>query len=169
MTLKFRFLTGDCNWQEYGGKFISKRLNNGDWNYYLVINVVNLKECCGDDASSTYQVELQAVSPEAAGTDKVYQAWRSMGYSDSGYRRFQDDPLAQVECLSEYGIFATLWYQDGNNLSKLMAEAHKQAKQSEILFGFMMDRPENRIGDDGWNRISGVSVMDSWRTEVSNV
>ena len=31
--VKFKFLTGDCNVSQYGGKFISNKQNNGEFDY----------------------------------------------------------------------------------------------------------------------------------------
>ena len=35
--MNLKFLTGDINWTEYGGKFVTKKLNNGDFDYWLVL------------------------------------------------------------------------------------------------------------------------------------
>ena len=42
--MRFKFLTGDVNWQTYSGLFVSRRLNNGDFDYYLVLRVENWNE-----------------------------------------------------------------------------------------------------------------------------
>jgi hypothetical protein len=46
--MKFKFLTGDINWQTYGGKFISKKLNNGEFDHWLVIEVTNWANAVGE-------------------------------------------------------------------------------------------------------------------------
>ena len=150
----FRFLTGDCNWQQYGGKFISKKLNNGDWDYWLLIEVTNMWDSCGKEENlAQYNVCVTAVSPEAAGKDNLKKAFECCGMEDE---ENQKNKLVQVECLASYGVSANLWQGNGNNLNKLMREARAQAQLiSSITFGFAMDRPENKLGNNGWDFISG--------------
>ncbi|MGI0025131.1 MAG: hypothetical protein ACREA4_08310 [Nitrososphaera sp.] len=142
--LKFRLLTGDTNWQDYGGKFASKRLNNGEFDYWLVIDVYNTED--NRDFAEKYIVSLLSVSPsEAAG--EMEAAKRACGIdAETGL-----NDLAKVEVLADYGTYAQLWAGSGNNLARLMKEARSQANASQLLYGFMMDRPQNRIGTDGWN------------------
>jgi len=159
--MKFKFLTGDINWQDYGGKFISKKLNNGDWNYWLVIEVINWQDAVGEreakEVDAKYNVCLSAVSPQAAGEENLHRAFKCHGMEGESEHEVElrKDPIVQVECLHGYGVSAPLWQADGNNLSKLMKEARKQAQQSEFLFGFYMDGSKNRIGNTGWDFISG--------------
>ena len=155
--LHFKFLTGDVNWRKYGAKFVSRRLNNGDWDYWLVLEVINLPDAAGRAADSTYLVQLSAISPEAAGKEKLDSAFASCGFSNDVD---ESDPLIQVEALYDYGISAHLWHSEGNNLRVLLREAHRQADGIHCLFGFYMDRPENRIGQSGWDLISGQDVRE---------
>lgn len=153
--MKFKMLCGDINWQTYGGRFVSKRLNNGDWDYWLVINVINWEESLStreyEELGFKYNVEIQAVSIEAAGENGVDSALGCCGFPDD----MEITDLLKVEALSEYGTFATLWNKNGNNIEVLMKEARKEAQLIESLFGFYMDKAENRIGNDGWDFISG--------------
>lgn len=143
--MKFRFLTGDVDWRTYGGMFISKKLNNGDFDYWLVLHVDNL----GDDAN-TYHVSLSAVSPQQA------QAHLQPAFECCGIPvELQSDPMIQVESLASYGVTALLWSEEGNNLKNLLKQAHEQAEISTCLFGFYMDAPQNRIGNTGWDCIRG--------------
>lgn len=153
--MKFKFLAGDVNWKQYGGKFISKRLNNGDFNYYLVMDVLNMHDATGDEDQPKYNVSIQAVSPESVNPDKLQSI-----LSDTGMRDLYDNPEFQAEVLSEYGIFALLWQKDGDNLNSLMWEARREADLIESLFGFYMDKPENRIGQNGWQLIRGQDVRE---------
>jgi len=151
-SLKFRFLTGDVNWQEYGGKFVSKRLNNGEFAYWLVIEVVNLRDACDDDNNDEYAVSLLSVSPTEAGQTNVDAALSCCGFNDEELTQADSgNELIKVEALAGYGIFATLWSETGNNLNQLMRDARAQANASQLLYGFMMDSPQNRIGSSGWD------------------
>lgn len=158
--LKFKFLTGDINWQKYGGKFVSKKLNNGDFDYWLVLDVTNMHEATGDENQDKYIVEIHAVSPEAAGKTGLDAAFSSAGMSDEQLTELENDPLVQVETLNDYGIFAMLKSFSGNNLGKLMREARREANMCEGLFGFYMDRQENRIGQSGWDLIRGQDIRE---------
>ena len=148
---RFKFLTGDVNWQEYGGKFISKKLNNGEFDYYLIIEVVNWNEQ-ERYPEYTYNVSLSAVSPIEA-IESLQSAAESYGWTIEELESYGE--LAVVECLSSYGAQAHLWDDNGNNLKILMREAHRQAELAESLFGFYMDRYQNRIGSTGWDFIKG--------------
>jgi hypothetical protein len=159
--MKFKFLTGDINWQDYGGSFISKKLNNGEFDYWLVLQVTNWVDAVGEseakDVGAKYNVCLSAVSPQQAGDENLQRALGSYGMEGESEREieFRKDPIMQVECLHSYGVSAPLWQADGNNLSKLMKEARRQADMSNMLFGFYMDGPKNRIGNTGWDFIKG--------------
>lgn len=159
--MRFKFLTGDVNWQDYGGKFISRKLNNGDFDYWIVMEVLNWYDAVGEreakEGGSKYNVSLSAVSPQEAGKDQLEQAFNSY---DS---EVLNDPLAQVEALGSYGIKAPLWNMNGNNLGKLMREARKQADLASGLFGFYMDAPKNAIGSTGWDCIKGDITAGLYR------
>lgn len=149
--LHFKMLCGDINWQDYGGKFVSKKLNNGDWDYWLVISVDNTEDY--GDFKFKYIVSVQAVSPKAAGEAELKRAFESLGLIEEDIN--QADPLTQVQALAEYGIYANLWTGTGNNIKQLMHEAHREVAGINILFGFYMDRQENALGADGWDFIGG--------------
>lgn len=145
--MKFQFLSGDVNWVEYGGKFVSEKLHNGDWPYWLVLDFVNVADY--RDYDYKYAVSVLAVSPEAAG-DNLEKALELTGLDE-----VELNDLTAVEALADYGVYATLHYAEGNNYRKLMTEAKKQADLIHGLFGFFMDAPQNRIGSTGWDCIAG--------------
>lgn len=151
--MKFRFLTGDVNWLAYGGKWVSSKQNNGDFDYWLVLDFVNMEEACGsdNDGKPKYHVELCAVSPHEAGETGLASAFECCGVPEDA----KQNPLCQVEALHSYGISAHLWQADGKNAHKLLREAKRQAQMVNGLFGFFMDRTENRIGSTGWEFIKG--------------
>jgi len=148
--MRFKFLTGDMDWREYGGKWISKKLNNGDFDYWMVIELINMNEHV-IDPDYTYWVILSAVSPDEA-KEHLDRAYECYGIEDID----EKTDFMNVEVLHGYGISAPLWDDMGNNYKDLMKEAHRQASISETLFGFYMDKPKNRIGATGWDVIQGV-------------
>lgn len=151
MRPRFKFLTGDVNWLQYGGKWISGKLTNGEFAYWLVLELVNMWDATGDEKQDKYVVELSAVSPEQAGESGLKQAFDSCGVPDES----KQDALCQVEALHSYGIKANLVSRSGGNAHKLLREVKREAMAVEGLFGFYMDRPENRIGSTGWEFIKG--------------
>lgn len=153
MKRQFCFLTGDCNWREYGASWVSRRFHNGDWPYWLVIQLTNMEEACGRDneGQPRYNVALYAVSPQAAQAE-LDKAFECCGTPEE----CRDNPLVQVEALHSYGVQALLWQDGGNNAHKLMRAARKEATMAEAFtFGFRMDCAQNRIGTTGWEAISG--------------
>ena len=148
MQLKFKKLVGD-------EKFVSKKLNNGDWDYWLVIETIDFMEATGELYNGQkYNVSVKAVSPQAAGLENLKRAFDCYGIDPASEQAKIE--LVQVECLESYGISAQLESYNGNNLQKLLAQARKFASvECQFLFGFIMDRPENRIGNTGWDFISG--------------
>ena len=153
--MKFTFLTGDVNWLEYGAKWVSPKLNNGDFDYWIVMDFNNMDEACGSDnkGQPKYHIDLSAVSPHEAGEQNIARAYDCCGVV--GEAREQADSLCLVECLHSYGTKALLWQSSGNNAHKLLKEARKQAACASGLFGFYMDGAKNRIGTTGWEAIRG--------------
>ena len=132
-------------------RLMSKKLNNGDFDYWLVIEVLYMENMV-NNPDFNYMVTLQAVSPDEAGEEQLKSALESYGWED----RLNDlTTLEKVGILSESGCYAQLWNDGGNNLKTLLKEAHNQADASGIMFGFMMDRPINAIGSTGWDFIKG--------------
>jgi hypothetical protein len=151
--MAFHFFSGDCDWQEYGGSFISKRINDSDHPLYFAIQVANTESNTED--SPRYIVSLVAVSPafcKAAGT--LDEAMKSNGFLDDA----QFDPnneLLQLEALLSYGNYATLGEWQGQNIKKLLKTARDEAQSQRMFFGFTLDRVANGVGNTGWDYIAG--------------
>ena len=150
MTIEWKFLSGNINWEECGGAFISPAMFNGDWHYWLVINVT---ECVEDDDNHHY-VELRVVAPEALPTKEWSNALQSCGFGDGVV--YTEEML--VEVLNSYGIFNTVWQDSGDNIDALMVAAKEEAEMLGITFGYVMDRPTNAMGATGWDRGGGQFV-----------
>lgn len=151
MKPQFQFLTGDVNWLEYGGKWHSQKLNNGEFDFWLVLELTNIHDATGEETGDKYYVSLSAVSPNEAGKAQVAKALESCGMEKAD--NLPD--LALVECLHSYGLHAVLVQRSGSNAHKLIREVKREAAMVNGLFGFYMDRPENRIGSTGWEMLRG--------------
>jgi hypothetical protein len=140
---------------EYEKIMVSKIWNNGNWPLRFAIKTMFLDQYLSEEdvkESGLYEVSILAVSPVAAGRKNVSEAVGSCGLADYDIKKY---PLLNYEALIDYGIFATLWHKAGDNLEELTAEANKELEIISIMFGFYMDRPENMIGNDGWDFIRG--------------
>jgi len=165
--MNFKFLTGDMNWQTYGGKFVSKKLNNGDFDYWLVMDVINWHEATGDESPEKYCVEVMAIAPSELPQEELDSAWESCGYGESledSIKKYGD--LFLVEMISSYMGGARIFSESGNNLKKLMKEAREQSDtMGNFLFGFAMDRYQNRIGSTGWDVLKGDITAGLYRNQ----
>ena len=153
---------------------ITKMFNNGDWNYFLIIHIMDFLEMSGDYGMDKegnkyrYCAEISAVSREAA-KDKWSDFARQ--YEDlKKFSSFEELLAAKVKycdtskswneqtiaCeLCQYGLAATLWQFVSMNKRTVSTEANKMLPQINMLFGFFMDKPINLIGDTGWDFIAG--------------
>ena len=165
--MRFKFLSGDVNPAKYGAKWISNKLNNGDFDYWLVMELINMDEACGRDneGKSRYIVELSAVSPSQCPEVERKRAMESCGYGTPPGASISDE--AWVEMIHSYGVKAVLWSKSGNNYGLLLGGARREALVSSSLFGFYMDRPQNRIGTTGWEMIRGDITAGLHRTIAS--
>lgn len=162
--VRFKFLSGDMNPEVYGGKWISNRQSNGEFDYYFVIELLNWLEAVGErDAPKDsngkviqYNVCLTVVSPQQAGEKKMEEAYSCCGIDDDMLANAKKNGClaeAQVEALHGYAGGVPIWQSDGQNWRALMKEARKQAQVVPTLFGFYMDRPVNRMGENGWEAL----------------
>lgn len=135
-------------------KWISNRLNNGDFDYWMVIDAKYLPEWAGEaearQMGGNHLVDLSVVSPSEAGKKNLEAAAESQGRETKG---LSDEEKAEM--LADYGVAATMWHDTGNNLRNLLKKAKEEAQKVEGLFGFYMDRQLNRMGNTGWDFIKG--------------
>ena len=153
--IKFKFLTGDMNWLKYGGKWISQKCNNGEFDYWLVLELINMHEATGKEEQDKYHVSIQAVSPELIDSEKINGL-----LADYNIEQDKIDDELKVMALSEHGTAAHLWYSEGNNYKQLFKLAHNEAQLIDILFGLYMDKQENKIGMTGWDFIKGRDIKE---------
>jgi len=141
------------------GMWISQRLNNGDFDYWMTIDAKYLPEFVGEGEAralgGNHLVTLSVVAPSEAGIAKLEDAAETHGIDleRSALKRLSDE--VKVDLLVTYGAAATMFHKTGNNLRKLLKEAREESQKVEGLFRFYMDRPQNRVGATGWDIIKG--------------
>ena len=164
MKNNFKFLTGDVNWLQYGAKWISGKKNNGDFDYYFVIEIMNwIKSTGGLGPDETkYNINVHAVSPAQAGEENVKKALDCCGFPEC---ELTDE--IKVEALLSYGIATPIEGLNCNNAHKGLAELKKKSQMFEMMFGFYMDRSVNRIGTSGWESVKGDITAGLARTIAS--
>ena len=149
--MEFDFLVGDVNWEDYGGKWISPRLNNGDFDYWLVIEFINWLDATGElFDGNEFLATIASVSPSEVSPEDLDSAISCCGWED-----MELNDITKVELLSSYGILAQLWQESGNDAEALLKKAKQAAPVVSGLFGFFMDSPQNAIGSTGWDVIKG--------------
>jgi len=144
MAMKMKLI---CD-SDYDQRWVSKKLNNGDFDYYLILKLLYMREITGDDDVDVYGVNIDVVAPS-----EVYEKERMAALESMCYTPQNDEEMADL--LSEYGISATMHQETGNNKHTLLRRARKQLPLITGFFGFYMDRRLNALGSTGWDFIKG--------------
>lgn len=164
MSERLRFLSGDVNYLSFGGKWISKKHNNGDFDYWFVVELVNMHDATGEDDQPTYRLSIAVAAPSEVPEEERTSAHQSCGSDE--YGGLDEYPIKQqVEILHSYGMSAHLWYKSGNNFKTLWKEAHHELILIEMLFGFYMDKTVNMFGTTGWDLIKGDIGIDKLKRD----
>jgi len=144
--LKFQTLRNDdCDITK-----MSQKINYGDFDLYYVIQFNYMEEYVAEPEEK-YSVSVLAVSPQQAETECRKYLAENMNLNFD-----EVDEKTKVSALVEYGVYSTLFCEMGNNKKELLKTAKEEATQMNLFsFGFMMDKPQNRIGSTGWDFIKG--------------
>jgi hypothetical protein len=136
--VRFTFLTGDRNYLGYGGKWISNRINHGDFDFWLVAELINWEDAVGEreakEVGAKYNLSLSVVAPSQPSRKEIMSACNCMGFDiadwdTASYR-------VQVEVLHGYGVYAQIWNENGNSFRKLWKQMrHEAYMQGDFLFG----------------------------------
>ncbi len=134
-------------------KYISEEINHGDFPFRFIINLMYVEYWSEEMAKhGKYHVSIEAVSPEAA-KDELQNVLKSSSLSEAEYNAMSD--IEKYDLFGDYGIKATLFQKQGNNVTKLMQEARAKLLEIDLLFGFAMDKQQNALGATGWDFIKG--------------
>jgi len=165
----FKFLTGDMNWADYGGKWYRELEDHGYGNLptYHVIELFNWREDVDSTYSYKYNVSLSEVTFIKIPLTVILSAKRSYGMelnkTERYYRCFEkfpvfpgnwpkvltDDKLHLLDVLHGYGAKAPLWDDSGNNFKKLLSAAKQYSRELEedpYEHHKAMQKPVNRMG-----------------------
>lgn len=152
--MKFTFLTGDCNWKTYGGKWISTKYNNGEFDFWFVMSLLNWGDSVGareaKEVGFTYHVSVCVIAPE-----QYVEKERALESSGIEQEWGELDDRTKVELIESYAGGAQIFAENGNNFRQLFKAAREAVRESELLFGFAMDRAQNAIGSTGWDFLTG--------------
>ena len=152
---RFRFLTGDVNFTDYGGKWWR---SVGDRRFH-VLELSNMDDLCGKDNAGQppYLLELTEVDLDTADLEG---ALRSCGfvqrdgaivneYDGAIVAEGKDVDAVLVEAVHGYGQKAPLHSVASRNWRRAFAEARRESylltKDAE-RYERVMERPVNRIG-----------------------
>jgi hypothetical protein len=161
----FKFLTGDVNWKDYGGKWYREALPG----IYHVIELTDMPDACGWDATCTYDVMLKVVDLHEVNGKMIEDAFRSYGidrealadaHSDSPEWWQVRDQLVLVEAMCGHGLYAPMGSWDGNAYKPLLAAARQRSHEleDEDTYEEAMERPVNRIGSTAFECMRGDMI-----------
>lgn len=152
--IKFTFLTGDVSFLDYGGKWISQKFNNGEFDFWFVAELINWENSVGEreakEIGKKYCLSVAVVAPE-----QFQEKDRAMSNVGAGDKWDALDDRQKVECVHLYSGGAKVFSENGDNFKKLFAQARKVALEKEFFFGSAMDRAQNKIGSTGWDFLKG--------------
>lgn len=134
--------------------WISKEpMLDSDWPVWFILKLEYMEEYLSDreiaEFGGKYCVSVEAVAPEALSGEQLKRVQESMDFYD-----IVDEEVLSI-MIADYGCKATLFSKAGNNMKLLLREARKELIAIRTLFGFYMDRPQNMIGNTGWDFIKG--------------
>lgn len=143
----FAFLTGDLNWQEYGGLWYRRIAPK----VYHVIELINLIDAIGEEAESTYGVELQEIDLIGITSAQLDSALSCCGARELYERQDKESTreLLAVESLSVYGLFAPMGRWAGNAYASLLKTAKEESRHLTNSYNYrraQLARPVNKIG-----------------------
>lgn len=126
-----------------------------EWPTVLLVKLIETAEYNREwsETCGPYNVEVMAVSLEAAGPERCMDAAASHGYSREHWER--GSHLARCQVLADYGLRATLWDETGHSKRDLLIGARRAIRDALSDWEGALDRPMNRIGTTGRQWMQG--------------
>lgn len=132
-------------------------MRDSDWPVWFILKLEYIEQYLSESEiakfGGKYCVSVEAVAPKALSEKNLNYAIDSVGWTNYDLDLYTNDYLPVI--IADYGCKATLFSKAGNNMKLLLREARKELIPIRTLFGFYMDRPQNRIGNDGWSFVKG--------------
>jgi len=122
---RFRFLMGDVNWQDYGGKWYRQL----DDTTYHVIELINMWDATGEEEQDKYVVELREIDLLKLPESQIKSAIGSCSWINDDNLDFR----LMLEAIHGYGYGAPMGDYSGNNYSKLLVRAKRESYNLEGL------------------------------------
>lgn len=150
--VRFKFLTGDVNWREYGGKFISQKLHHkdedGEFDYVIVKEFIPWEGKQYDDCEPYAQGVVYMVAPDLVPGETKLSAIRFSGFE--GYDETKFDFEMWVDIIQSYGTAGPVGSFEGTP-QQVLREMNKRAQD-------VVDNTLHYIGQEA-NKI-GATVLD---------
>lgn len=163
-SLKFKQLGAECTSKEW----VSQKLNNGEFNYWLVIQIVSVEEYM--ERGGKFYGRVSAVAPSQLPEDQLervcYPNATMMAIAECA-KLDAEDEIWLVDQVFNNGVSPSLWQNWHNNALSLLLEAYKAAEHIECRFGYYMDNACNRMGATGWDLIRGDVHGEYFRRKIA--
>jgi hypothetical protein len=144
-------------------KWVSNKLNNRKFDYWLVLEITDLEVACGDPGAK-YLVTLNAVAPSQVGESEIKSALASWGL-EKPWSEYTD--TMKVEILQSYGSSACVWQGTGNNQEVLLKKGRSIAQSDGYVnFNSFLRKFANQIGHTNMDFLRGDL---SYETAEKNV
>jgi len=110
---KFKFLTGDVNWKDYGGKWY----RYDGCSCYTIIEFCNMQDCCDNISNSKYLVIVRNIDLSSLSYTGVSNASKTCG---EPIKEVMKDQLLLLEVCDSYGLSDNIDHRYGNNYTALL-------------------------------------------------
>lgn len=149
--VRFSFFTGDCNFTQHGGKWLSNEQEFEGGHYFLGIELTNWEDATGEPGpgKTVYNLSLVIVPhPLEVEPSRLSQALNSCG-------PMVEEPSIEmmVAALWDYGTSCPVREVYTCNWRAGMQQLKKTA--GELDYKSAMERPVNRIGSTGRECMEG--------------
>lgn len=138
-------------------KFVERRqnewistapLNNGEFDYWLRIKLIDFgeNEETRSEVRHRYTVQLTVVAPSQLSESRLKEVAETACVMPCD---------VDISDIASHGFCAVVYSEDGNNKQKLIAAAKDFAQDVPRQFKYLMDKPQDNLGRDGWVYIRG--------------
>lgn len=152
--MNFRFLSGDYNWERFGGRFVTRRIRHRNADYYLVLDFRVISHSCAD----RYAALLSVVSP----TLFLWSRHALQSKSDAVIINNYQHALAMMSGDETVDFIYTrfggafVWEGEGGCRRALFRQARLQANDFALRIDELLSQAQGHHGLTGYDIIQGV-------------